>query len=89
MLVTHQLISDAAVAAVRSAEDDRTLLRAYVALKPQAKDSGLSAEDVRTFVDEKVSDSKKLTGGVVFISAIPRNPAGKLLRHELEGATKV
>jgi acyl-coenzyme A synthetase/AMP-(fatty) acid ligase len=31
----------------------------------------------------KVAPTKRITGGVVFIDAIPRNPSGKILRKAL------
>jgi 4-coumarate--CoA ligase len=46
-------------------------------------------------MDGKVSATKRITGGVVFLEAIPKNPSGKILRKalrdqaaaELKGAT--
>lgn len=35
------------------------------------------------FVNGKVSVIKRITGGVVFIDAIPKNPSGKILRRQL------
>lgn len=34
-------------------------------------------------MDGKVTTVKRITGGVVFIDAIPKNPSGKILRKEL------
>lgn len=34
-------------------------------------------------MDGKVTAIKRITGGVVFIDAIPKNPSGKILRKEL------
>lgn len=34
----------------------------------------VSAEDIIKFLDSKVSKTKRLTGGVRFIDAIPKNP---------------
>ena len=41
------------------------------------------AEDVMTFVRERVAKQKQLCGGVVFVDNIPKTAAGKILRREL------
>lgn len=46
-------------------------------------DHGATAEDIIKFMDGKVTAIKRITGGVVFIDAIPKNPSGKILRKEL------
>lgn len=61
-----------------SNDDERP--RAYVVLKP---DQGATAEDIIKFMDGKVTTVKRITGGVVFTDAIPKNPSGKILRKEL------
>jgi len=48
------------------------------------KKDSLSEDDVKEFIAEKVSDHKKLAGGVEFISAIPKAASGKILRRELK-----
>nr|XP_023014135.1 4-coumarate--CoA ligase-like [Leptinotarsa decemlineata] len=55
--------------------------RAYVVLKPG---QNINEEDVQRWVNGKVTHYKKLVGGVKFIDSIPRNPSGKILRHELK-----
>lgn len=39
-------------------------------------------------MDGKVSAIKRLTGGVVFLDAIPKNPSGKILRKALRDRAK-
>lgn len=34
-------------------------------------------------MDKKVSRIKRITGGVEFVEAIPKNPSGKILRRTL------
>lgn len=66
--------------------------RAYVVLNPG---QSATAEEIIGFMDGKVSATKRITGGVVFLDAIPKNPSGKILRKalreqaaaELKGAT--
>jgi acyl-coenzyme A synthetase/AMP-(fatty) acid ligase len=40
------------------------------------------------WVAEKVSDHKRLRGGIVLIRAIPKSPSGKILRKELRALAK-
>lgn len=47
-----------------------------------------TAENIVTFVGEKVSAVKRITGGVVFLDAIPKNPSGKILRKALRDRAK-
>jgi acyl-coenzyme A synthetase/AMP-(fatty) acid ligase len=39
---------------------------------------------VKKFVAEKVSGHKHLAGGVEFITTVPKNPSGKILRKQLK-----
>ena len=59
-------------------DDERP--RAYVVLNPGKT---ATAQDIATFMDGKVSWIKRITGGVVFLDAIPKNPSGKILRKAL------
>lgn len=61
-----------------SANDERP--RAYVV--PIAN-SGLTQEDVKDWVKERCTRYKWITGGVVFLDEIPKNPSGKILRKVL------
>ncbi|KAJ0176045.1 hypothetical protein K1T71_008219 [Dendrolimus kikuchii] len=55
--------------------------KAFVVLKPNHK---LTEKEVYDVVAKKLIKYKHLEGGVVFIDAIPRNIAGKILRNELK-----
>ncbi|OAF55019.1 hypothetical protein VC83_08757 [Pseudogymnoascus destructans] len=54
--------------------------RAYVALK-----QGMTAtkREIAEFVEKQTTRYKWLTGGVVFVDEIPKNPSGKILRKAL------
>jgi acyl-coenzyme A synthetase/AMP-(fatty) acid ligase len=39
---------------------------------------------VKKFVAGKVSRHKHLVGGIEFVTTIPKNPAGKILRKKLK-----
>ncbi|KAJ5806640.1 uncharacterized protein N7503_004242 [Penicillium pulvis] len=78
LLLEHPAIADVAVIGVTINHDERP--RAYVVLN-----SGQSAtsEEITSFMDGKVSATKRITGGVVFLETIPKNPSGKILRTVL------
>lgn len=47
-----------------------------------------TANEIAHFLDNKVSAFKRITGGVVFLEAIPKNPSGKILRMKLRELAK-
>jgi acyl-CoA synthetase (AMP-forming)/AMP-acid ligase II len=76
LLLTHPRIKDAAV--VRSPDDEAgEVPKAFV-----VSDGTLTTEEVISFVAERVSVHKKVRR-VEFIDAIPKSPAGKILRRVL------
>ncbi|XP_065156969.1 uncharacterized protein [Atheta coriaria] len=80
VLMTHEEIKDAAVVGI---PDERAgeLARAFVV---KSEGSGLTPESVQEWVAKHVSMAKRLHGGVVFVSSIPKSTAGKILRRELK-----
>lgn len=42
-----------------------------------------SSDEITRFMAGKVSATKRITGGVVFLETIPKNPSGKILRTVL------
>lgn len=66
-----------------SNDDERP--RAYIVL---AHGQTATAKDILAFVDGKVSAFKRITGGVVFVDSIPKNPSGKILRKVLRDRAK-
>ncbi|HXW65962.1 MAG TPA: AMP-binding protein [Burkholderiaceae bacterium] len=76
LLYTHPLVADAAVIA-RPDERAGELPVAYVVSRGQ-----LGAEDLKTWVAERVGEYKRLAD-VVFCEVIPKSPAGKILRRVL------
>ncbi|KAJ5511807.1 Nucleoporin [Penicillium expansum] len=96
LLLEHPAISDVAVIGVVksfysifvflkkiSNNDERP--RAYVVLR---SGQSATANEIAHFLDNKVSAFKRITGGVVFLNAIPKNPSGKILRMKLREQAK-
>lgn len=79
LLIAHPLIQDVAVVGVPSSDKQGDVPRAYIV----ADQTKISAGEVQNLVKEKVEDHKILRGGVVFVAAIPKNGAGKILRREV------
>ncbi|KAL7944999.1 acetyl-CoA synthetase-like protein [Trichoderma barbatum] len=80
VLTAHPSVTDAAV--IGTHREDTEVPTAFVALAPGAKGK-ISEADLIGYVQSKVSDYKRLRGGVIFIDAIPRSPTGKILRKDL------
>jgi len=74
-------VADAAVVGIPDALTDE-LPRAFVVRRPDSPN--LTEAEVEQYVAHKVASYKKLAGGVKFIDVIPRNAAGKVLRHQLK-----
>lgn len=63
------------------------LPKAFIVLKSEQK---LTAEAVEEHVTPRVARYKRLAGGIEFVSEIPRNPSGKVLRAKLrDGSWKI
>jgi acyl-CoA synthetase (AMP-forming)/AMP-acid ligase II len=80
LLLTHSSIADAAVVGAHDA-DGEEIPKAFVVVQPGA---GISAEEIMTFVAERVAPHKKIRQ-VAFIEAIPKSSSGKILRKDLRG----
>lgn len=58
---------------------------AFVVAQPGTKPT---EKEIVDFVAKRVSQPKRLHGGVRFIKEIPKNPSGKILRRELRELLK-
>jgi acyl-CoA synthetase (AMP-forming)/AMP-acid ligase II len=78
LLLTHDEIADVAVIGVRDAEGEE-VPKAFVV---RQDGTGLTADDVMTFVAERIAPHKKVRV-VEFIDQIPKSASGKILRKDL------
>lgn len=88
VLMSHPQIVDAAVIGVQFGRDDGQLPRAYVVKRPGPDGDRLKVEDVKRHMEGKLARFKQLEGGVKFLSAIPRNASGKILKRVLRDEAK-
>uniref|UniRef100_A0A1I8FEK6 Acyl-CoA synthetase n=1 Tax=Macrostomum lignano TaxID=282301 RepID=A0A1I8FEK6_9PLAT len=79
ILLNHPSVQDCAIIA-RPDERAGELPCAFVVPRPGVQ---LTAEEVKSYVADRVTKYKRLDGGVVFTDSIPRNPSGKILRRFL------
>lgn len=59
-------------------EEAGEIPRAYVVLQENVT---ITEQDIINYIYDRVAPHKRLRGGVKFTTAIPRSPAGKLLRR--------
>lgn len=80
LLLTNPKISDVAVIGI---PDERCgeLPMAFIVKAPNGQD--LTEKQVIDFVAKEMSPAKRLHGGVRFVTEIPKNPSGKILRRVL------
>ena len=88
LLRAHHEVLDAAVMGI---PDDRhgEVPRAFVVKRNRKAKNDATAEEIHEYINERVSDHKKIRGGIVFLEAIPRSAAGKILKKDLKTITKV
>ena len=82
MLLSHELIEDAAVIGIPD-EYSGEVPKAFIVLKPGTKGSQVLAKEIQKWVEEKKVKYKWLRGGIEFLKSIPKTPSGKILRKDL------
>jgi 4-coumarate--CoA ligase len=80
-IATHAAVADVAVIGINYRDTEAP--RAYVVRAPSPAGKKLTEADVAKFVADNMAAHKQLRGGVKFVDAVPRSPAGKILRKEL------
>ncbi|EGE03325.1 4-coumarate-CoA ligase [Trichophyton equinum CBS 127.97] len=78
ILLSHPSVADAAVVGIT--RDGEEYPRAYISLKAGAE---ATAKEITDYVKQNIAPTKRITGGVVFVKDIPKNPSGKILRKVL------
>ncbi|XP_053621533.1 luciferin 4-monooxygenase-like [Plodia interpunctella] len=84
LLLQHPSVRDAGVVGLPDPTAGELPL-AFVVKQPGCDVSEL---EIQAFVAEKLSNPKHLRGGVRFVSEIPKNPSGKVLRKALKAMMK-
>ena len=78
LLLTHPAVADAAVIR-KASETHGEVPKAFVVKRA---DANVTADEIMAFVADRVAPYKKVRH-VEFVDAIPKSPAGKILRREL------
>jgi acyl-coenzyme A synthetase/AMP-(fatty) acid ligase len=90
VLLSHEAVNDAGVCGIWSDNLDTEVPVGYINftrhVEPNARPKLL--QEIRNYVDERVSPHKKLRGGLFYLETIPKGPTGKLLRRELPAVKK-
>ena len=59
-----------------------------MAIRPVPESHSLDERELKARCGEGVAKYKKLTGGVEFVNAIPKNPSGEILKRVLREVAK-
>jgi 4-coumarate--CoA ligase len=89
VLLSHTEIVDAAIIGVPDPNnrEGSEAPRAYL-VRRDPKSNNPSAGEVDKYMKERLASFKMLTGGIVFVDAIPKNPSGKILKRILREQAK-
>ncbi|KAI9022692.1 hypothetical protein DFJ74DRAFT_101562 [Hyaloraphidium curvatum] len=87
LLMGHPEVQDACVVGIPSPEHGE-VPRAFVVLRPSVPRTDAKAEELRAYLDAKVSPTKKLRGGLEFVDEVPRGATGKILRRQVRDAVR-
>jgi len=82
LLFTHDKIADVAVIGLPDAASGE---RACAVVVLADADQNVSLVDIRDFLTDKGMMLQKVPEQVEYVDALPRNPTGKVLKHELRG----
>ncbi|CAG8720891.1 10827_t:CDS:1, partial [Funneliformis mosseae] len=88
ILLSHHLISDAAVIGVYSEQEETEYPVAYVVIQQNVQQTSELSEEIKKFVDNQVAPHKKLRGGIIYTDQIPKSASGKILRRILREKAK-
>ncbi|GAO19501.1 uncharacterized protein UV8b_06599 [Ustilaginoidea virens] len=83
-LLGREDVDDACVIGVWDNEQHTEVPRAYVVVRPDVKETDELAQDIASWLGERVGPPKRLRGGVKFVREIPKSQSGKILRRVLK-----
>jgi len=89
-LMESELVDDVAVIGVNDEQQHTEVPRAYI-VASQAKRATAGEQEARAIIawmDKKVSNHKRLRGGIVFVDEVPKSASGKILRRLLKERSK-
>ncbi|ORY07506.1 acetyl-CoA synthetase-like protein [Basidiobolus meristosporus CBS 931.73] len=81
ILITHHLVLDAGVIPRLDADHATEVPKAFVVLVPGVEATDSLKNELITYVNSRVSNHKKLRGGIDFLREIPKSAAGKIQRR--------
>ncbi|PKC72366.1 acetyl-CoA synthetase-like protein [Rhizophagus irregularis] len=88
ILNSHQSIDDAAVIGVYAEQEATECPAAYISLKQNVLESDQLKQEIKRYVEKRVSPYKRLSGGILFIDKIPKSSSGKILKKVLRNRIK-
>lgn len=83
VLLLHPSVSDAGVCGVYDKAMDTEIAVGFVSLGEGVPENAEKLEEIRAFVNEKVSPYKRFREKLFFMETLPKNTSGKLLRRHL------
>ena len=84
LLASNPLVNDVAVIGVYDASQATEIPRAYVVVQPGIQPNKKTEREIVQWLQNRVSNPKRLRGGVRFIDMIPKSASGKILRRVLK-----
>ncbi|CBY02307.1 hypothetical protein IAQ61_006892 [Plenodomus lingam] len=86
-LMESEFVDDVAVIGVADEEQHTEVPRAYI-VPSQPTAGEKEAQAIVSWLGKKVASHKRIRGGVVFVSEIPKSASGKILRRLLKERSK-
>lgn len=86
-LMQSDLVDDVAVIGVQDEEQHTEVPRAYI-VPSHATAGEQEAQAIVSWLSQNVANHKRIRGGIVFVSEIPKSASGKILRRVLKERSK-
>ncbi|OXV10990.1 hypothetical protein Egran_01251 [Elaphomyces granulatus] len=88
LLIDSEAVYDVAVIGIESKAHGTEVPRAYIVRSAKSKASGVSpakeAANITDWLHQKITNHKRLRGGIRFVDEIPKSASGKILRRILK-----